>query len=199
MCSRGYSSPGYYSDSSEGSFCGEERHIGMQGPCIDGKWVLTQDPLGHGEGRTLTIRGATITWEGQPPAPMRFDYGVWMINCGTPYEGQCISVSDNELRWNFMESATAIVIWERVADAQTLNSDIQRVQEAYSAGGDGGGGGSLSNMLGELGMSQYEDAFINDLGVTEVEDLKYVTAEDLAEIDIRGPKARRILQSYSSM
>lgn len=47
----------------------------------------------------------------------------------------------------------------------------------------------------ENGLSQYESAFINDLGCTEIGALEYVTAEDLAEIGIQGPKARRLLQN----
>jgi len=34
---------------------------------------------------------------------------------------------------------------------------------------------------------------MDDLGGTQVEELEYITAEHLAEIGIRGPKARRLL------
>ena len=76
-----------------------------------------------------------------------------------------------------------------------LNSDIERVAQAYSGGGAAASAGSLGDVLAENGLSQYESAFINDLGCTEIGDLEYVTAEDLAEIGIQGPKARRLLQN----
>ena len=71
--------------------------------------------------------------------------------------------------------------------------------EDDSCESSGGGQGDLSVWLAENGMGQFEQAFANDLGVTDLADLAYITAEDLTEIGMRGVKARRFLQAANSL
>ena len=48
-------------------------------------------------------------------------------------------------------------------------------------------------------MAQYEQAFNVVLGVTDLGDIAYISAEDLAEVGIRGAKARQFLQAAKSL
>ena len=95
------------------------------------------------------------------------------------------------------------VVFEAVSEVisapSTLNAltdDLDCVREQYNTHGQDTR--VLRDFLNELGLAEYASAFENDLGVTEYADLEYVVAEDLAEIGIRGPKARRFLASCQS-
>merc|ERR1712166_267236 len=77
-----------------------------------------------------------------------------------------------------------------------LTDDLDCVREQYNTHGQDTR--VLRDFLNELGLAESASAFENDLRVTEYDDLEYVVAEDLAEIGIRGPKARRSLASCQS-
>jgi len=79
--------------------------------------------------------------------------------------------------------------WGEEDRQEYLRDDLANVREQYSGGGD-----PLSDLLDEMGLSQYAAAFNDELGVTEMADLEFLTEEDLNGIGIKGPKARRFLQ-----
>ena len=77
-----------------------------------------------------------------------------------------------------------------------LNDDLENVRQQYMSEDAGGDPvrDLLEDLLEELGLMEYADAFDVELGVTECPDLAYLTLEDLQGIGIRGPKARRLLE-----
>merc|ERR1712086_723658 len=87
--------------------------------------------------------------------------------------------------WNALDEARL----DKISDSR-LADDLDRVQEAY--GGANGGSPSVSQWLADNSLSAYEQQMVDELGVTEVGDLPYITAEDLTAIGMRGPKQRRL-------
>ena len=184
-------------------------------PCIDGRWQITEVANGRNMaykeqiGTKNEISGSTITWftqDGPSSFEMTFEGGAWTMYPGSQSQGKLVFCRidyceagkryPDMLHWDFGRDM-GLFTWSRDHSSQSesegaLNADVDRVREQYSQGG-GGECESLSAMLQEMGVSQYESALTNDLGVTEAADLEYITAEDLAEIGIRGPKARRFL------
>jgi len=48
-------------------------------------------------------------------------------------------------------------------------------------------------------VGDFEAQFREELGVSEVGDLKYVEAADLAEIGVKGVKQRRFMENMQSL
>jgi len=94
--------------------------------------------------------------------------------------------------WNALDEARL----DKISDSR-LADDLDRVQEAY--GGANGGSPSVSQWLADNSLSAYEQQMVDELGVTEVGDLPYITAEDLTAIGMRGPKQRRFLAVVETM
>jgi len=125
------------------------------------------------------------------------------------------------LHWDFGPDA-GLFTWSRVTTEEefeseeeyeseggqsprALNADVDRVREQYNQGSRFSQSEIRQHETAELtrfmklqGLSQYESAMRNDLGVTEASDLAYLTAEDLAEIGIKGSKARRFLAEINN-
>merc|ERR1712086_13722 len=78
--------------------------------------------------------------------------------------------------------------WDDADRQQYLQNDLESVRQQYNSSD------SISGILEELGLAQYEDAFTNNLGVTEEADLAFLEEEDLQSIGIKGPKARRLME-----
>ena len=78
--------------------------------------------------------------------------------------------------------------WDDADRQQYLQNDLENVRQQYTSSD------SISGILEELGLAQYEDAFTNKLGVTDEADLAFLEEEDLQSIGIKGPKARRLME-----
>ena len=79
--------------------------------------------------------------------------------------------------------------------ANGLENDLKRIKAVKQASASGGG---LSQWLADNGMAIYEDQ-IRELGVTEVEDLPFLTVEDLTSIGVRGVKQRRFVNAAKAI
>lgn len=152
--------------------------------------------------------------------------GAWhtgkLGNCKI-WGAQYCNANPDMLHWDFGPDA-GLFTWSRVTTEEeyeyeseeeyeseggqsprALNADVDRVREQYSQGSRFSQSEIRQHETAELtrfmklqGLSQYESAMRNDLGVTEASDLAYLTAEDLAEIGIKGPKARRFLAEINN-
>jgi hypothetical protein len=87
--------------------------------------------------------------------------------------------------------------WDEADRQQYLQDDLENVRQQYNSAPSGSN--SISGILEELGLSQYEEAFTSELGVTEEADLAFLEEEDLQSIGIKGPKARRLMEVARSM
>jgi len=88
--------------------------------------------------------------------------------------------------WSMTFNFTAVSMDQR------LEQDVNRVELGHTAD-------ALSTALRQLGVGDFEAQFREELGVSEVGDLKYVEAADLAEIGVKGVKQRRFMENMQSL